>query len=369
MTRKVVILGATGSIGRQALDVARAHPDRFEVIGLVAGNDADALAELARAWPDAATGMGSDAAVDLAASSDADVVLNAIVGAVGLRASLAALEAGNMLALANKESLVAGGELCRAACARGGGLVLPVDSEHAALAQCLEGRDRSTVRRLVLTASGGPFRTRTDLSDVTVKEALAHPTWSMGPKITIDCATLMNKGLEVIEAHFLFGFDVDDIDVVVHPQSMVHALVELIDGSFVMQAAPTDMRIPIQAALTAPDRVPSPADRIDPREFGSLTFESLDEDRFPAVGLAYEALRAGGTAPATLNAANEVAVQAFLDERLAFDAITRVVHEVLDAHTPGDATTLEGVLDADAEARSDARSAIDRLASAVGSSS
>jgi 1-deoxy-D-xylulose-5-phosphate reductoisomerase len=369
MTQKVVLLGATGSIGRQALEVIRALPERLEVIGLVAGHDADALAELARAFPGAATGLGPDAAVEMAGSSDADVVLNAIVGAAGLRASIAALGSGKTLALANKESLVAGGEVCRAARSRGGGTMVPVDSEHVAVAQCLEGRDRSTVKRIVLTASGGPFRTRADLSEVTVQEALAHPTWSMGPKITIDCATLINKGLEVIEAHFLFDIDPDDIAVVVHPQSLVHAMVELVDGSFVMQAAPTDMRIPIQAALTWPDRLPSPVAALEPRTMGPLTFEVLDERRFPAVQLAYQVLRAGRTFPAALNAANEIAVEAFLDERLSFETIAGVVAEVIDSHEPGDATTLEGVLDADKRARKSAQGVIERLGAAVGSAS
>ena len=369
MTRKVVLLGATGSIGRQALDVIRARPDHFDVIGLVAGHDSEALAELARAFPRAATGVGVDAAVDMAGSSEADVILNAIVGAAGLRASIAALESRKILALANKESLVAGGEVCRAVRSESEATIVPVDSEHAALAQCLEGRDRVTVKRVVLTASGGPFRTRADVSDVTVQEALAHPTWSMGPKITADCATMMNKGLEVIEAHFLFDIDPEDIGIVVHPQSQVHAMVELVDGSFVMQAAPPDMRIPIQAALTWPDRLPSSTEPLEPRALGPLTFEALDEQRFPAVGLAYQALRAGRTYPAALNAANEIAVAAFLEERLAFQAIASVVADVLDSHEPGDATTLDGVLDADARARRSAHSVIERLSSAVGSSS
>lgn len=369
MTRKVVVLGATGSVGRQALDVIRAHPELFDVVGLVAGHDDKALAELARPFPGATTALGSAAAIEMAGAGDADVVLNAIVGAAGLRASVAALEAGTTLALANKESLIAGGEVCVAARDRGGATIQPVDSEHAAVAQCLEGRDRASIRRIVLTASGGPFRTRRDLSDVTVQEALAHPTWSMGPKVTIDSATMMNKGLEVIEAHFLFGFGPDEIEVVVHPQSLVHAMVELVDASFVMQVAPPDMRIPIQAALTAPGRVPSPATPLDPRELGPLTFEALDGARFPAVALAYDALRAGRTFPAALNAANEVAVEAFLDQRLAFDGIARVVKEVVGSHEPSDATELDGVLDADERARVAAHDEIGRIGAAIGSPS
>ena len=367
MTTKVVVLGATGSVGRQALEVVRGHPERFEVVALVAGSDEAALTELARSFPQARTGLGEEAAVEAAGSSDADVVLNAIVGAAGLRASLAALGAGTTLALANKESLIAGGALCLAACDRTGATIVPVDSEHAALAQCLEGRDRATVTRAILTASGGPFRTRSDLSDVTVADALVHPTWSMGPKITVDSATLMNKGLEVIEAHFLFGFSPDEIDVVVHPQSTIHALIELVDGSFVMQAAPPDMRIPIQAGLSAPDRLPALGSSLEPHELGALTFEPLDRTRFPAVDLAYAALRAGGTAPATLNAANEVAVEAFLAEELSFAAITDVVAAVVERHEPVEVSSLDDVLAADADARRAARGAITKIAGTVGS--
>ena len=360
MTRKVVVLGSTGSIGRQTLDVIDAHPDLFEVVGLVAGSDEGTLAQQGARYPHARTGMGADAAVELARTEDADIVLNGIVGAVGLKASVAALEASKVLALANKESLVAGGEVCVAAARSGGGQIVAVDSEHAALAQCLEGRDRATVDRIYLTASGGPFRDRTDLSGVTPDEALAHPTWSMGQKITIDSATLMNKGLEVIEAHYLFDFDYDHIDVVVHPQSVVHALVELVDGTFVMQAAAADMRIPIQAALSAPDRLPFEGEGLDPTRLGELTFEPVDHDRFPAVDLAYEVGRRGGTYPAALNAANEVAVRAFLDGTLGFIEIVGVVRAVVERHESGDAAVLDDVLAADRWARAEARAQISR---------
>jgi 1-deoxy-D-xylulose-5-phosphate reductoisomerase len=358
MSKKVVILGSTGSVGRQALEVIDAHPDLLELVGLVAGTSEQELQKQAARHNSVATGLGEDAAIEMAADDRADIVLNAIVGAVGLRASLSALEAGKTLALANKESLVAGGELCLAALAKGGGAMLPVDSEHAALAQALEGRPRDTIARIHLTASGGPFRTRTDLSDVTVDDALAHPTWSMGPKITIDSATMMNKGLEVIEAHFLFGFDYDDIGVTVHPESVVHGIVECVDGSMLMQAGPTDMKIPIQAALTSPARVEAGVPALDPAALGELHFEPVDDTRFPAVQLAYGAGRAAGTTPAAMNAANEVAVKAFLDGRLAFTDIVRVAQEVVEDHDTGDATTLEEVLAADADARRAAGSII-----------
>lgn len=359
---KVVVLGSTGSVGTQALDVVGAHGDRFEVVGLAAGSDKAALDEQAESFPAAKTALGQEGAIELAALDDADVVLNAIVGAAGLEASVTALASGKVLALANKESLVVGGRVCLDAAARGGGKIVPVDSEHAALAQCLEGRDRASIARIVLTASGGPFRLRHDLAGVTPDEALAHPTWAMGPKITVDCATLFNKGLEVIEAHFLFGFDYDSIDVVVHPESIVHGMVVMRDGSVLMQAAPTDMRIPIQAALaTTHGSAPAPRlhgpglelPKLDP-ELPNLSFGPVDHARFPAVDLAYDAGRRAQTYPAALNAANEVAVRAFLDGTLDFAAIPRIVSTVLDAHEPGDDSTLEAVLDADERARATA---------------
>ena len=349
--RRIALLGSTGSVGTQALEVLKAQPERFELVGLGAGTDAEALAEQARSFPRARTVLGAQGALELAAADDVDLVLNAIVGAAGLKASIAALEAGKILALANKESLVAGGRVCLDAAARGGGTIVPVDSEHAAVAQCLEGRARHSVESVVLTASGGPFRTQADLSGVTPDEALAHPTWEMGPKITVDCATLFNKGLEVIEAHFLFGFDYDHIDIVVHPQSVVHGMVQLIDGSFVMQAAPTDMRIPIQAALSYPDRIEGAYANLEVEKLGELTFEPVDRSRFAAIDITYEAGRRGQTFPAALNAANEIAVQAFLDGTIGFEDIARVVRRVVDEHDPGDDTTLESILEADDRAR------------------
>ena len=352
--RRVAILGSTGSIGRQALDVVRQRPDLFDVVALVAGSDGATLRRQAAEFSVPTTGLGSEAAADVAQHPDVDVVLNAVVGAAGLRASLGALEAGKTLALANKESLVAAGEVCLDAAMRGDARIVPVDSEHSAIAQCLEGRDPRTISRIVLTASGGPFRGRRHLDDVTPEQALSHPTWSMGRKITIDSASMMNKGLEVIEAHFLFGMPYEGIDVLVHPQSVVHGMVELTDGSLLMQAASTDMRLPIAAALTYPDRLEAAVPRVDLASVGSLEFEAVDESMFPAVKLAYETGRAGGTAPAVLNAANERAVGAFLDRRLSFPGIIDTVKAVLDRYESTPADDLDAVLQADNWARKQA---------------
>ena len=360
--RRVVILGSTGSIGTQALEASGSYPDRFEIVGLVSGSNEELLRHQAVEHGVQRTGLGADVALELARLPDADVVLNAIVGVAGLRASIAALESGKTLALANKESLVAGGAVCAEAARRGGGHIVPVDSEHAAIAQCLRGLEPEAVARIVLTASGGPFRTRTDLSGVTPEEALAHPTWSMGPKITIDSATLMNKALEVIEAHHLFGFEFSRIGVVVHPQSIVHGLVELVDGSTVLQAGPTDMRIPILAALSEPDTMPTGLQPIDLASLGELRFEPVDNERFPALGLAYRAGTAGGTYPCALNAANEIAVQAFLERTIPFTAIPSIVATVLDRHQGGEADDLEAVLEADARARTETRALIGGVA-------
>ena len=363
---RVVILGATGSIGRQAVDVIKANPERFSVVGLSAGSDVDGLDALARELGVTNTVVGPDGAVALVRDTEADVVLNAIVGAAGLRATIAALEAGARVALANKESLVAGGEACAGAARRGGGSLVPVDSEHAALAQCLEGRDRATVARLIVTASGGPFRERSDLTSVTPEEALQHPTWSMGPKITIDSATLMNKGLEVIEAHYLFDFDYADIDIVVHPQSVIHGAIELVDGTLVVQAAPTDMRIPIQGALATPDRFASRVPPIDLTAYGRLDFEAPDRARFPCIDLAYSAGRAGRSVPAVMNAANEAAVGAFLEGRIGFTGIPLVIEAVMGAHDPFDVPGLDDVLAADAAGRRSAAEIIAATSQPVG---
>jgi 1-deoxy-D-xylulose-5-phosphate reductoisomerase len=349
--RRVVILGSTGSVGTQALEVIRANPDRFEVVGLAAGTNRIELERQASEFGVRQTALGSEDAVRLATLDEADIVLNAIVGAAGLKASVAALEAGKLLALANKESLVAGGEACSAAVARGGGSTIPVDSEHAALAQCLQGRGTTYLRRVIVTASGGPFRERFDLDTVTPEEALQHPTWEMGPKITIDSATLMNKGFEVIEAHYLFGLSYDQIEVLVHPTSIVHAVAEFLDGSMLMQAAPTDMRIPIQAALDDPERHETPLEPLDLIGRSPLEFQAVDHKRFPAIAIAVVAGRAGRSYPAVLNAANEVAVEAFLQGKLAFTDITKVVEFTMAAHEPFDVGDVDAVLEADSWAR------------------
>jgi 1-deoxy-D-xylulose-5-phosphate reductoisomerase len=349
--RRVVLLGSTGSIGRQTIEVMQSNAARFELIGVVAGRDAATLERQIESMRVPHYGLGTDAAVALATLDEADVVLNAVVGVAGLRASVAALEAGKTLALANKESLVAGGEACRAAAVRGGGRIVPVDSEHAAIAQCLRGRDHQTVSRIVLTASGGPFLHRLDLDSITVEEALRHPTWSMGPKITIDSATLMNKGLEVIEAHHLFGFDYDSIGVLVHPQSIVHGIVELRDSSTLLHAAPTDMRLPIQAALCFPQPAGSFGKPVSLESVGRLEFADVDHERFVSVRLAYEAGRRGKSFPAVLNAANEEAVRAFLDKAIDFKDIPLVIESVLACHDPVEVADIDAVLEIDSEAR------------------
>src|SRR4051812_24196362 len=357
---KVAVLGSTGSIGTQALDVIAAHPDRFAVVALASGTNAELLAAQQRAH-----GVPADRAIvasraddpaaalaGLAALDEADVVLNAVVGFAGLPATLAALRSGKRLALANKESLIAGGPVVAKARADGGGEIVPVDSEHSAIYQCLRSGRPSEVRRLVLTASGGPFRgrTRDELARVTVADALAHPTWSMGPKITVDSSTLLNKGLEVIEAHELFGVGFDAIDVVVHPQSIVHSMVEYVDGALIAQLSMPDMRLPIGLALGAPDRLPQAFGAMDLTTAHTLTFERPDLDTFRGLALAYDAGRAGGTAPAILSGANEVAVDAFLNGRIRWTAITDVVDAVLQQGS-GAADTVGDVLDADRRAR------------------
>jgi len=373
----LVVLGATGSIGRQTLDVANRLG--IEVVGIAGRSAGEALGELADAHPNARVvaadpeaqaadnfrkrfgdrfASGPEALVELGSFEGATVV-NGVVGAAGLRASLAALSAGNRLALANKESLVAAGPLILQASAEGGGELLPVDSEHSALFQCLLGEDPDDVLRLVLTASGGPFRgrSRKDLANVTAADALAHPTWNMGPRITVDSATLVNKGLEVIEAHFLFGMTYDKIDVVVHPQSVVHSLVEFVDGSLKAHVGEPDMRVPIQYALTYPRRaVGSP----DPFAMAGLTLEFAEPDRaaFPALDLAYAAGREGGTAPAMFNAADEIAVEAFLGGRIGFLDIPAVIESVLDRTEVAPVVDVDGVVAADEEARKAAREII-----------
>jgi 1-deoxy-D-xylulose-5-phosphate reductoisomerase len=376
----VSLLGCTGSIGQSALSVLDRHRDQFRVVALAANrNAAELAAQCARFRPDIAAlvdpvaGNGSasgwlkgrEGLLAAAAHPDADVVLNAVVGAAGLEATLTALQSGKRLALANKESLVAGGPLVLDALERGGGSLIPVDSEHSAILQCLRGAQGKEVRRIVLTASGGPFRTHTreQLAHVTREDALRHPTWDMGAKISIDSATLANKALEVIEAHFLFDLEYDRIDVVVHPQSIVHSMVEFVDGSVLAQMGFPTMELPILYALTHPERIEDVGTRtFDPVTAGTLTFEAVDGSRFSAFRLGVEAGRTGGTAPAVFNAANEVAVAAFLAGELSFPGIAEVIDVALEAHNPCIADSLETVLTADAEARAAARRAIQNAA-------
>jgi len=357
MTRGVAILGSTGSIGTQALDVLSNHRDEYRVVALAAGRNRELLGRQAAEFGVAADMVRvcadePDVLAELASLDEADVVLNAVVGFAGLPATLAALQSGKRLALANKESLIAGGPVVAKARASGGGEIVPVDSEHSAVWQCLRAGRASEVARIVLTASGGPFRgrSRAQLEHVAVADALAHPTWNMGAKITIDSSTLMNKGLEVIEAHELFGVGFDHIDVVVHPQSVVHSMVEFCDGATIAQLSQPDMRLPIALALGAPNRLPVPYGAIDWSTLGRLDFEVPDLATFPCLALAYEAGRTGGTAPAILSAANEVAVDAFLDGRIAWKDIAVVVEEVLNEGA-GNADEIADVLDADRRAR------------------
>ena len=359
--RDVVVLGSTGSIGTQALDLVRANPDRFRVVGLTAGgSNPEVFARQVAEFSPAFHGLGEDASVE-AAGHDCDVVLNGITGAVGLRPTLAALDAGNTLALANKASLIMGGPLVLERAAPG--QIVPVDSEHSALAQCLRGGAASEVRRLVLTASGGPFRgrSREELAGVTPEQALNHPTWDMGPVITINSATLVNKGLEVIEAHLLFGIPFDRIEVVVHPTSVVHSMVEFVDGSTLVQASPPTMLIPIALGLDWPHRVPGAAPAVDWSRAETWEFFPLDDEAFPAVSLARRAGEAGGTAPAVYNAANEVCVAAFRSGRLAFNDIVTTIAAVLGRHDVPSNQRLgvADVLAADAWARDEAQRTID----------
>ncbi len=377
MIRPLVVLGATGSIGRQTMEVAARLG--IPIVALAARRGSDQLAVVARSWPDAEVVVTSPTsserqqfqeefgdrvrigpeAMDEVAGKPGQVVVNGVVGAAGLSASVAALRAGNRLALANKESLVAGGPVVKATWMAGGGELIPVDSEHSALHQCLIGEDPKAVSRLILTASGGPFRGRSpeELATVTPAEALRHPNWDMGPRITVDSATLFNKGLEVIEAHFLFDLPYDVIEVVIHPQSVIHSLVEFRDGSVKAQLGDPDMRLPIQYAITAPERLPGPA---PPFRLGerTLNFEPADRAAFPALDLAYAAGRSGGSAPAVLNAADEIAVQAFLEGRLGFTGIPAVVERALEQVEWRELTTVEDVMAVDREARSVARAAI-----------
>jgi len=356
--RRVIVLGSTGSIGVQALEVIAANRDRFEIVGLGAGSNRVLLEAQADEFGVEHLSLGAPEAEQLVRTVPADVVLNGITGSVGLGPTLATLETGATLALANKESLIVGGDLVKAAA--GPGQLVPVDSEHSAIAQALRSGTRGEVRRLVLTASGGPFRgrSRESLREVTPREALAHPTWDMGLVVTTNSSTLVNKGLEVIEAHLLFDVPYDDIEVTVHPQSIVHSMVEFVDGSTIAQCSPPDMRLPISLGLDWPNRVAGVGVPLDWSAASNWSFEPLDGDAFPAVALAKSVGKAGGTWPAVFNAANEQAVLAFHAGRLGYLDIVDTVSAVVDRHSPQEvATTLDGVL----EAERWAREAADRL--------
>jgi 1-deoxy-D-xylulose-5-phosphate reductoisomerase len=394
--KRIAILGSTGSIGQSALAVVDAHPDRLKVVGLAAGENAERLAEqIARYQPSVVAmasgaaadrlaqagslrpgsgpagltvaGTGRDGLVAVASHPDVDIVLCASSGTEGLEAALAAIEHGKTIALANKEILVMAGGIVTEAARRRAVAILPVDSEHNAIHQCLHGRSLSEVKRLVLTASGGPFRgqSASDLERVTPEAALQHPTWRMGRKITIDSATLMNKGLEVIEAHWLFGVGRDQIDVVVHPQSVVHSMVELTDGSVIAQLGVTDMRMPIQYAFSYPERWPAALPTLDFARARHLEFQPPDMDAFPCLALAYRALESERSLPVVLNAANEVAVAAFLEGQIGFTTIPRLIERAMDAHTPAQVTTLAEVRTVDRWAREYSRATARELESEV----
>lgn len=361
--KRIAVLGSTGSIGRQTLDVVRWHPDQFQVVALAAGSPSEAFAEQVREFQPARACLtstdGTAPLLEMATDRSVDLLVVATSGTVGFRPTIAALEAGKPVALANKETLIMAGHLVTAAAATSGAALLPIDSEHSAIWQCLQGEEpyRERVQRLLLTASGGAFRDRAvaDLANVTPAEALRHPTWTMGPKITIDSATLMNKGLEVIEAHWLFGLPFDCIDVLIHHQSVIHSLVEFIDGSVKAQLGVPDMRLPIQYALAHPARLSAPAERLDLAAVARLTFSDVDHDKYPCLELAYSAGRNGGTYPTVLNAANEVAVARFLDGRLPFLSIGQLIAAALEAHHGTPEPSLEQVEVADAWARAFAR--------------
>ena len=380
--KRIAILGSTGSIGRSALAVVDAHPSRLQVAALAAGDNAALLAEQIDLYKPrvaaiaTATGLdrlrpalssatttrvlsGADGLLEVASHPEVDVVICASAGTAGLEAVLAAIEAGKTIALANKEVLVMAGALVTEAAQRNCVSILPVDSEHNAIHQCLHGRNPDEIRRLILTASGGPFRElpEADLERVRPEAALRHPTWQMGRKITIDSATLMNKGLEVIEAHWLFGVDADRIDVLIHPQSIVHSMVELNDGSVIAQLGITDMRLPIQYACSYPERWETPLPTLNLAKAGRLEFHEPAHDRFPCLALAYRALRAGGTLPVVLNAANEVAVEAFLDGKLGFTAIPRVIEKTMNTHEIERVATIDTVRRVDRWARQQAHDA------------
>lgn len=389
MTKKVAILGSTGSIGRNALEVIAALSPAYEVVALSANSSVDLFCrqvEAARprvaALTDpfaakqcrkrlAGTGCeilsGADSLIQLATLDEVDIVLCAVVGAAGLPAALAAAQAGKTLAIANKEPLVIAGELLTETARRSGATILPIDSEHSAVFQAMQAGAPSEVEKVILTASGGPFRTATfeQMQHATVQQALNHPTWSMGPKITIDSASMMNKALEVIEAVWLFGLSVDQIDVLIHPESVVHSMVEFVDGSVVAQLGTPDMKLPIQYALTYPRRVRGVCDRLRLDRLGKLTFEPPDMKKFRALSLGYQAVRSGGSAPVVFNAANEAAVEAFLSNRIAFGQIVELIEHCLDTHDSRSRLSLDELLAIDGWTRRQAAARVDELAGAA----
>lgn len=386
--RRITVLGSTGSIGTQGLEVVQSHIDKFEIVGLSAGKNVELLAQQVNQFhpkkvsvidEDSATKLkklidstktqiiaGKDSSAEIA-SLECDVVLNAITGAAGLSATISALKAGSKLALANKESLVIGGKIVLDLA--GENQIIPVDSEHSALAQCLRGENKDQVKKLILTASGGPFRgkTKSELEKVSLEETLKHPTWSMGQVVTINSATLMNKGLEVIEAHLLFGIDFKNIEVVIHPQSIVHSMVEFIDGSTMAQASPPNMKVPIALALSWPDRLNEISPAIDWSKSSTWNFEAIDEKVFLALSVARKAGQSGGSAPAVMNAANEECVTAFIERKLPFLSIVEIVNTVLDNHlnnkelVSNKELTLEKLLRADEKARTSAKDLIAKV--------
>ena len=352
-SKGIALLGSTGSIGRQVLDVVSRLPERLRVVSLAANRNVELLAEQARAFGPSVVAVGADDLVKAATVPEADIVVVAVAGTVGLAPTIEAIKAGKDIALASKEVLVAAGSIVTKLVEEKGVRLLPIDSEHSAIFQCLKGEDRGKIRRLMLTASGGAFADYrlSDLKDVTVEQALAHPTWNMGRKITVDSATLMNKALEIIEAHWLFGVDASQIEVVIHPQSIVHSMVEFEDGSVMAQMGVPDMRLPIQYALLYPERVDTGLPRLEIADQGMLTFARPDPERYPALGLAYEAMETGGTMPAVLNAANETAVALFLDRKVGFLGIFDIVRRVTERHEPIQDPDLNQILEADAWAR------------------
>ena len=363
--KKVIVLGSTGSIGTQALEVIADNQERFQLAGIAAGNNRELAYSQAESFglSEAQVAFGSEGASKLVTSLDADVVVNGITGSVGLGPTLATLESGKTLALANKESLIVGGELVRGIA--NPGQIVPVDSEHSALAQCLWAGDRKEVRRLILTASGGPFRgwPKDKLSGVTPEQALAHPTWVMGRVVTTNSATLVNKGLELIEAHLLFDVEFENISVTVHPQSIVHSMVEFIDGSIIAQCSPPDMKLPIALGMSWPDRTPDAVPSLDFTKAQQWQFEPLDEEAFTAIKLARHVGEKGKTFPAVYNASNEQAVEAFHNGKIGFLEIMEIVEKTVEAHTADESMTLEGVLNAEIWARQFADGLIDQIPS------